>query len=110
MPESTADTTNPRETFEAFATAYLQLWRDVYSPETDAAQWEHGRTPRPVDDGDAAGIKSNGIINNPTYSTVVDTRRLAVRDAVRKAERALAQADHAMAHAIKLLEAAHASE
>lgn len=109
MPEST-DTTNPRETFDAFATAYLQLWRDVYSPETQQAQFEHGWTPKPVDDGDATGIRGTGTINDPVYLATVDPRRLALRAAVRDAERALEQADRAMAQAIKLLEATHASK
>lgn len=56
-------------------------------PEALARQWEGSPVPRPRED--TAERSSGGRPANPTADIVLDGRRLAVRDAVKRADKTL---------------------
>lgn len=95
------DTTNPLDTLERFGAANLRL-RQLLADSREA-QWRPGRSPVPKED---TTERSKGLVNDPTATTVLDTRRVALRAAALEAERALVEADRAMRFAAARLAAA----
>lgn len=85
---------------EAFGATNLRV-RQLLTDSREA-QWRAGKSPVPKED---TTERSKGLVNDPTATTTLDPRRVALRVAVIDAERALRQADAAMRHAIAVLEA-----
>lgn len=75
------------ETLQAFAATVLRV-RQLLADVGDA-QWRAGKSPVPRED---TTERSKGLTSDPTPNIVVDQRRLALRDAVIKSERALEHA------------------
>lgn len=74
-----------------------------YLAEVVEAQWEPSPIPKPRED---TFQRSSGEIPDPTLSIVSDPRRLALRDAVKEATRALEQATETARVARRRLERA----
>jgi hypothetical protein len=88
---------------DLFAGAYLRLWGMVENHEVQDSQWQAGRTPAARED---TSERSRGLVNDPTASIAVDTRRVNLREAVLAAEKALADADEVLRAAEATLESA----
>lgn len=86
---------------EPFGAAFLRL-HDALGDSAEA-QWQKGATPRAVDD---TTERSKGTTSDPVVSTFYDGRRLNLRAAVLKGEKALADGLAAMHEAIAVLERA----
>lgn len=84
-------TTTPQP-FDAkdFAADVLAL--SALLSDASEAQWQAGKTPVPRED---TTERSRGLVSDPTPSTVVDGRRLALRAAVIEAETALLESQRA---------------
>lgn len=80
------DLTPTDNLLEGFGAAWLRLWAITNDPETQEAQWQPGMTPVPRED---TTERSKNLTNDPTPTIAMDGRRLALRDAVKEAERAL---------------------
>lgn len=89
---------------EAFGAGYLRLYDALHNGDVQDAQWQASRKPVPVDD---VNIRSRGLISDPTFHIYQDRGRQDLREAVKKAERAMREADAAMSHALAVLEAVH---
>lgn len=96
-----SDTT--AETLESMGASWLTLYRDTYNDEVQDFQWMPGMTPVPRFD---TTERSSGLTNDPTATTAMDARRIALREAVIQAERALQSAIVAMEKAGATLKAA----
>lgn len=71
---------------EPLAATFLRV---TYLLDASAeAQWQRGHTPRALNEG----VRGKNTVSDPTGSTVIDDRRLALRAAVVEAERAQAAA------------------
>jgi hypothetical protein len=71
----------------AFAASILRL-RATLAEAADA-QWQPSHTPQARED---TTERASGVRSDPTLAIVVDDRRLALRDDVRRAEEVLASA------------------
>lgn len=69
-----------------------------------ARQWDPSPAPRPREDTSQRSV--GGAPSDPTADTVLDARRLAVRDAVSRAERVLAFAAQSLRERREALELA----
>ncbi|RDV46665.1 hypothetical protein DOE76_01060 [Leifsonia sp. ku-ls] len=85
------DAPSPLDTLERFGAANLRV-RQLLADSREA-QWRAGKTPVPKED---TTERSKGLVSDPTANIVLDTRRVALREAALAAERALADADRAM--------------
>lgn len=94
--------TTPADSLELFGASYLRLTASLGNAQD--AQWHKGATPRPVED---TTERATGAVNDPTWQAVVDPRRQALRAAVLRAEKALRDADEAMAEALAILDRSH---
>lgn len=95
------DAPSPLDTLERFGAANLRV-RQLLADSREA-QWRAGKTPVPKED---TTERSKGLVNDPTANIVLDTRRVALREAALAAERALADADRAVRFAEARLAAA----
>lgn len=81
---------------EGFGAAWLRLLALVRSEEVQLAQWTSGNTPVRAED---AGVRSKGLVSDPTPTIAGDGRRMLLRARVLEAEGALVAAAQAMARA-----------
>lgn len=85
------DTTDPLDTLERFGAANLRV-RQLLADSREA-QWRPGKSPVPKED---TTERSKGLVNDPTATTVLDPRRVALRAATLEAEKALSNADRTL--------------
>jgi hypothetical protein len=78
------DSPSPLDTLERFGAANLRV-RQLLADSREA-QWRTGKSPVPKED---TTERSKGLVNDPTATTVLDPRRVALRAAALEAERAL---------------------
>ena len=81
------EATDPLDTLERFGAANLRV-RQLLADSREA-QWRPGKSPVPKED---TTERSKGLVNDPTATTVLDPRRVALRGATLEAERALSLA------------------
>lgn len=91
--------TDALDTLNLFGAAYIRT--TALLDDAAEAQWKAGATPRPIED---TTERSKGTTSDPTVHAVMDSRRRALREAVKEAEQALREAEEAMARAIAILE------
>lgn len=83
--------TEPRPTaLELFGAAYLRLRSAVEDKDLAEAQWKPGYSPTPKED---TTERSAGRVSDPVWFALTDPRRVALRDAVRRADSALRLAE-----------------
>lgn len=85
------DNASPLDTLEAFGAANLRV-RQLLADSREA-QWRPGKSPVPKED---TTERSKGLVNDPTATSVLDPRRVALRGATLEAERALSLAAHTL--------------
>lgn len=88
--------TPTRDLLEGLTATYLRLLALVRSDEVQEAQWMSGNTPPAPED---AGVRSKGLVSDPTPTIAGDGRRMLLRARVLEAEAALVHTAHAMAKA-----------
>ncbi|MCZ0708750.1 hypothetical protein OYT00_01950 [Microbacterium paraoxydans] len=88
---------------EPFAAAYLRLRALTDGPDLAEAQWMAGRSPVPRED---TTERAKNTTADPVLFALTDPRRVALRDSVQAAERALRHAEYTMGVAVARLEAA----
>lgn len=91
------------DVLEPFAAAYLRLRALIDGPDLADAQWTAGRSPVPRED---TTERAKNTTADPVLFAVTDPRRVALRDSVQLAERALRYAEYTMGVAVARLEAA----
>lgn len=92
--------TTSTDLLEAFAAGYLRLVGILKNPEVQETQWQPGYSLVPHDE---VGIRSQGMVSDPTANIAFDGSRLRVRAAVIQAEAALVKATEALQSAERRL-------
>lgn len=85
---------------EPFAAAYLRLRALTDGSDLSEAQWMAGRSPVPRED---TTERAKNTTADPVLFALTDPRRVALRDSVREAERALRHAEYTMEVAVARL-------